>query len=126
MTEAREARCFLAPEATRQLPYEALRADFVDQLPAKEVARQCGYTAGAFRHLCYQFCHDPRKQQSFFQAVHPGPRTAPVRDRVRDPIVAMRKRNLSVDDIQRAWADAGQTIRITALAVLLREEGFAP
>jgi hypothetical protein len=37
----------------------------------------------------------------------------------------MRKRNLSVYDIQRELALAGHTIGINALAVLLREEGFA-
>lgn len=126
MTVTREARFFLAPEATLQHQYEALRAYFVENLPSKEVARRFGYSAGAFRNLCYQFRHDPRKQQSFFQAVHHGPQTAPVRDRVRDLVVAMRKRNLSVYDIQRELAEDGQTISISALSLLLREEGFAP
>ena len=43
----------------------------------------------------------------------------------RELVVAMRKRNLSVYDIQRELALAGHTISINALAVLLREEGFA-
>jgi hypothetical protein len=37
----------------------------------------------------------------------------------------MRKRNLSVYDIQRELAAGGHSISINALAVLLREEGFA-
>jgi hypothetical protein len=37
----------------------------------------------------------------------------------------MRKRNLSVYDIQRELAAAGHSISINALTVLLREEGFA-
>jgi len=37
----------------------------------------------------------------------------------------MRKRNLSVYDIQRELAEAGHTISINSLTVLLREEGFA-
>jgi hypothetical protein len=37
----------------------------------------------------------------------------------------MRKRNLSVYDIQRDLAEAGRRISINALTVLLREEGFA-
>jgi hypothetical protein len=44
---------------------------------------------------------------------------------VRELVVAMRKRNLSVYDIQRELALAGHTVSINALAVLLREEGFA-
>ena len=39
--------------------------------------------------------------------------------------MALRKRNLSVYDIQRELATADQAISINALAVLLREEGFA-
>jgi len=124
MTVTREARFFLAPEAILQQQYEALRAYFVEDLPSKEVARRFGYSAGAFRNLCYQFRHDPRKQQGFFQAVQHGPQTAPVRDRLRDLVVAMRKRNLSVYDIQRELADDGHPVSISALALLLRAEGF--
>ena len=39
--------------------------------------------------------------------------------------VALRKRNLSVYDIQRELAAAGHSISINALSILLREEGFA-
>jgi hypothetical protein len=48
-----------------------------------------------------------------------------VRDRVRSLAVAMRKKNLSIYDIQRELAAVGQTVSINALAVLMREEGFA-
>jgi len=48
-----------------------------------------------------------------------------VRDRVRQLAVALRKRNLSIYDIQRQLALASHTISINALAVLMREEGFA-
>ena len=54
-----------------------------------------------------------------------GPHTAPARDRVRDLVVAMRKRNLSVYDIQRELAAAGHQVSINALSALLRQEGFA-
>src|SRR6266852_5950227 len=50
---------------------------------------------------------------------------SPARDRVRDLAVAMRKRNLSVYDMQRELAAAGHTISINSLTVLLREEGFS-
>jgi hypothetical protein len=48
-----------------------------------------------------------------------------VRDRVRRLVVAMRKRNLSVYDIQRELAQAGHTVSVNTLILLLREEGFA-
>jgi hypothetical protein len=120
-----QARFFLAPESPHQRQYEALRAYFVEKAPSQEVARRFGYTPGAFRVLCHQFRHDPARRAVFFPPSIPGPHSAPKRDRVRNLAVAMRKRNLSVYDIRRELADAGHTISINALSVLLREEGFA-
>jgi hypothetical protein len=120
-----DSQFFLAPENPLHRQYEALRAYFIDQLPSHEVARRFAYTPGSFRVLCHQFRHDPAKRTRFFQSVQHGPRDAPARDRVRDLVIAMRKRNLSVYDIQRDLAQAGHAISINALAVLLREEGFA-
>jgi len=108
-----------------QRQYEALRAYLVDEEPSGDVARRFGYSAGAFRVLCYQFRHDPQKRASFFRLPQRGPHTSPARDRVRDLAVAMRKRSLSVYDMQRELAAAGHTISINSLAVLLREEGFS-
>jgi hypothetical protein len=125
LTDDPEARFFLAPETPLQRQYEALRAYFVEQLPSREVARRFGYTPGAFRVLCHRFRHDSAKRAAYFPTASQGPRAAPARDRVRDLVVAMRKRNLSVYDIRRELAAAGHPISINALAILLREEGFA-
>jgi hypothetical protein len=125
ITRNDEAKFFLAPEKTLQRQYEALRAYFVEGAPSPEVARRFGYTPGAFRVLCHQFRHEPDKRHSFFQEVRHGPQAAPARDRVRELAVAMRKRNLSVYDIQRELVAAGHRISINALSVLMREEGFA-
>jgi hypothetical protein len=119
-----EARFFLAPDHPLQRQYEACRAYFVEGLPSLEVARRFGYTPGSFRVLCHQFRQLADKQGRFFQVVTPGPRFAPARDAVRELAVALRKRNLSVYDIQRELAQGGHAISINALAVLLREEGF--
>jgi transposase len=120
-----EADFFLDPQSTLQRQYEALRCFFVEGLSSPEVARRFGYSPGAFRVLCHQFRHDPAKRAGFFQTVQHGPQAAPARDRVRELAVAMRKKNLSVYDIQRELAEAGNAISINALSILLREEGFA-
>ena len=119
------ARFFLAPETPLQRQYEALRAYFVEQRPSHEVARSFGYTPGSFRVLCHQFRHDPAKRAAFFPATGQGSYATPARDRGRDLVVAMRKRNLSVYDIRRELAEAGHDLSINALSILLREEGFA-
>ena len=121
---SKEARFFLEAEMPLHRQYEALRAYFVDGLPSAEAARKFGYSPGAFRVLCHQFRHRKMQEERFFCQVPHGPRSAPVRDRVRDLVVAMRKKNLSVYDIQRELASE-HPISINALSVLLREEGFA-
>jgi hypothetical protein len=125
ITPSPDADFFLAPEKTLHRQYEALRAFLVDGGPSSEVARRFGYSPGAFRVLCHQFRHDPSKRGAFFQDVKHGPQTAPLRNRVRGLAVALRKKNLSVYDIQRELSAAGHAISINALSLLLREEGFA-
>jgi hypothetical protein len=125
LTAGPEARFFLAPTSALQRQYEALRAYFIEQLPSAEVARRFAYTPGSFRVLCHQFRHDPAFRARFFATVPQGQPASPVRDRVRRLVVALRKRNLSVYDIQRELAQAGHTVSINTLTLLLREEGFA-
>lgn len=125
LSDSQTTRFFQAPEVTRQRQYEALRAYFVDNGSAPTVARQFGYTTAALRSLCHQFRHDDAFRAGFFQTPRPGPRHAPTRDRVRELAVAMRKKNLSVFDIQRELAAAGHSISINSLSLLLHEEGFA-
>lgn len=120
-----DARFFLGPENPLHRQYEALRAYFVEQLPSADVARRFGYTPGAFRVLCHRFRTDKYKDERFFKEIQRGPQAAPARDRLRERVVAMRKRNLSVYDIQTELREVGEEVSINALSVLLREEGFA-
>lgn len=124
LTDSQAAAFFLAPNERIHRQYEALRAFFVEELPSAQAAQRFGYSPGSFRVLCHQFRHDPEKRAAFFR---PLPRThsAPARDPVRELVIAMRKRNLSVYDIQRELAAGKHRISINALTVLLREEGFA-
>jgi len=124
ITDSAEAHFFAAPEKPFHRQYEALRAFFLEGQASSQVARRFGYTPGSFRVLCHVFRHHPQKRQAFFAEVKHGPQNAPVRDRVRDLTIALRKKNLSVYDIQRELAAAGHPVSINALALLLREEGF--
>jgi len=120
-----EARFFLQPLKPLQRQYEALRAYFVEELPSAQVAEHFGYTPGSFRILCHRFRTDPDHQEHFFREVRHGPQSAPARDRVRELVVAMRKQNLSVYDVQHELRTAGHELSINSLSLLLREEGFA-
>ena len=123
LTESQAATFFLSPEGPLHRQYEALRAYFVEELPSAEAALRFSYSPGAFRVLCHQFRHHPEKRSSFFRSL-PRAHSAPARDPVREQVVALRKRNLSVYDIQRELAAGQHPISINALTVLLREEGF--
>jgi hypothetical protein len=125
LTDKQASRFFLAPDTPSQRQYEALRTYFVEQLPSAELAARSGYSAGSFRVLCHQFRHQADKRTGFFQTPQRGPQQHPARDPVRQRAVALRKRNLSIYDIQRELAESGHTISINTLSLLLRAEGFA-
>src|SRR5262249_21053334 len=119
-----EERFFLDPATAAQRQYEALRAYFVDGLPSHQAAQRFGYTPGSFRVLCHQFRHDPHNRAAFFAQATADAQT-PARDRLRELVVAMRKRNLSVYDIRLELAGAGHAAGINTICTILREEGFA-
>ena len=98
-SDSPETSFFIAPEKPLHRQYEALRAYFVEGLSSVEVARRFAYTPGAFRVLCHRFRSDTDLQDRFFKDVQRGPQAAPVRDRLRGRVVAMRKKNMSVYDI---------------------------
>ncbi|HTU02298.1 MAG TPA: hypothetical protein VMG58_10800 [Candidatus Sulfotelmatobacter sp.] len=119
----REARFFLAPEHPRQRQYEALRAYFAEGCPSAEAARRFGYTPGSFRVLCHKFRQG--MLGSFFHDLPRGPQVQARKDPARPRIIALRKQNLSVYDIQDALAQQGQPLSVTAIHEVLRAEGFA-
>ena len=116
-------RVFLEPTDPTHRQYEALRAYFVEALPSHEVAKRFGYTPGSFRVLCHQFRQNP--QRPFFLQPRKGPHRAPKRDPVRDHVIAMRKQNFSIYDISEALKAEGHSLSPVAVALLLKEEGFA-
>jgi hypothetical protein len=117
------AQIFLQPSGPLHRQYEALRAFFVEHLPARKVAQRFGYTYGSFRVLCHQFRQNP--QREFFQTTHKGPRSSPKRDPVRQRIIALRKQNYSIYDIQHALQESGHPLSAAAISQTLTQEGFA-
>jgi hypothetical protein len=117
----KEARFFLEPQSAAQRQYEALRARFVQALPSQEVARRFSYSPGAFRVLCCQFRRQPF---DFFRHRKPGPKTQPKTNAARPLIIALRKQNHSVYDIERALKTKGTPLSDTAIWEVLRQEGF--
>lgn len=64
--------------------------------------------------------------RDFFRDLARGPQSQPKKDAVRARVVELRKRNLSVYDIRDALQQAGKdTLSVTAIREVLRDEGFA-
>ena len=120
-------RAFLEPVNATHRQYEALRAYFVDKQPSKEVAERFGYTPGSFRVLCHHFRADPHREFSLPERSRATivARPATKTQRLREKVIALRKQNLSVYDIQAALADGGETLSPPAIWAILSEEGFA-
>jgi hypothetical protein len=117
-------RFFLEPSHPRQRQYEALRAYFVENKPAKEVARTFGYSVGAFHVLCHHFRRDPNPV--FFCSPRRGPRSQPKKSAARDLIIQLRKRNYSVYEISQSLKENDCPLSPTAVREVLKVEGFAP
>jgi len=117
------ARHFLQPGNATHRQYEALRAYFVDGLPSAEAAARFGYSPGSFRVLCHQFRKNPTRP--FFRAPAKGPPPVPKKSKLRQKIIALRKKNLSIYDIAKLLHAEGQPISPAMVGIHLREEGFA-
>ena len=115
-------RFFLEPASPAHRQYEALRAFFVEGISSQLAAERFGYSHGSFRVLCHHF---RRSLPDFYRNLKPGPRTQPNKDAVRELILALRKQNLSVYDIERSLKDNGTPLSVTAIWEILHEEGFA-
>lgn len=117
------ARVFLEPRTPTHRQYEALRAYFVEGVPSAEAAARFGYSPGSFRVLCSKFREDP--ERVFFVTPARGPHAAPKADRWRRQVIALRKQNLSIYDIQRALQRDGEELSTGTINKILRQEGFA-
>jgi hypothetical protein len=101
--------------------YEALRAYFVERLPAPEVAKRFGYTVGSLHQLAHQFRQNPQRQ--FF--AEPPRRGVKPDDSVDRQIIQLRKQNLSIYDISEALKRGNIQRSPVAVANVLKEAGFA-
>ena len=117
------ARFFLQFQNSTHRQYEALRAYLLEGLPSAEAARRGGYTPGSFRVLVHQFRQDPHRQ--FFLPPAKGPKTAPKSDRLREQVIALRKRNLSIYDISQTLRREAEPLGPVAVSLILKQEGFA-
>jgi len=118
----RDANFFLHPEHEWQRRYEAIRASFVDRLPAKIIADKFGYSPGYIHLLRHQFIHEK------IDFAEPVPEGKAARRRVdsklRQKICAWREHRLSAGEITQLLSEEGIEISIRTVERVLAEEGF--
>ena len=118
------AEWFTSPQQVNQRRYEALRAYFTEGLTYAEAGQRFGYTRWAMINLVRD--HRAGKLELFAPPRKPGPApgTAPARDRVRGPVIGLRRQGLSSYEISARLSAEGTPLNRTSVAEILAEEGF--
>jgi transposase len=118
----RDATYFTHPIPPWQRRYEALRASFVERLPAQLVAERYCFSPGYIRLLRHQFRHGK------IDFAEPPAEGASVRRKVstetREKVVAWRQRRLSAGDIVELLSEEGVEISVRTVERVIAEEGL--
>jgi len=114
---------FLRPTSEWQRRYEALRASFVERLPAKAVADRYGYSQSYVNLLRHQFIHEK------IDFNEPPPTTDKSKRRrvdsvTRSKICNWREQHLSAGEITQLLSEDGVEISIRTVERILTEEGY--
>ncbi|HDQ93162.1 MAG TPA: transposase [Synergistetes bacterium] len=118
----RDATYFTQPLHEWQRRYEALRASFVDRLPATAVANRFGYSVGYVHLLRHQFTAG---KLDFAEPVTEGKAaryrvTAETRRKIR----TWREGDLAAGEIAQLLSEEGVDISVRTVERVLAEEGF--
>jgi transposase len=117
-----DEKFFLNPAHDWQRRYEALRASFVDRLPAKVVADRFGYSPAYINLLRHQFAHD---KIDFSEPVPEGKvNRRAVNMATRQKICSWRERNLSAGEIAQLLCEDGIELSVRTVERVLAEEGY--
>ena len=115
------AEYFAEPAEPAQRRYEALRAYFVEELSAAEVAERFGYSPA----VVHQMASDLRAgRAAFFRDSRPGPKGPRKAGRVRDEVLALRAQDRSIEEIAAALSAAGTPVSAQTVWSILEAEGL--
>jgi transposase len=119
----RDASYFTNPIHDWQRRYEALRASFVQRLPAKVIADRFNYTTSYIHFLRHQFIH---KKIDFSEPVPEGKvARRRVNIEVRQKIRRWREHHLSAGEIAQLLSEEGVELSVRTVERVLAEEGFS-
>jgi len=121
-------RFFTNPKNSVHKKYEALRAFYVDNRGAKDVAKMFGYTLNSIYSLTKEFTDFFKNStaEKFFFAAHAiGRKPNSVNNSVYNLIIELRKKYLSVPDIKAILDSQGQNLSERYIYKVTKKEGFA-
>jgi len=115
---------FLKPTTPMQKRYEALRASFLDDLTANEIAKKYGFSIHTINALRRDFKSD--SLSPFFMTLKRGPKRPHSSTlHIKGRIIELRKQNYSIIEIQEVLMREGATITPKTIHKILKTEGFA-
>ena len=118
----RDSSYFTHPVHDWQRRYEALRASFVERLPAKVVADRFGYTVAYVHLLRHQFSSG---KIDFSEPVPEGKASRRrINSEIREKIRRWREHNLSAGEITQLFSEEGIELSVRTIERVLSEEGF--
>ena len=117
-----DEKFFINPVHDWQRRYEALRASYVDRLPAKVVAERYGYSPAYINLLRHQFTHD---KLDFAEPVPEGKVNRRAVDMAtRQKICSWREHRLSAGEIAQLLFEEGIELSVRTVERVLAEEGY--
>ena len=115
---------FLDPTDPMQKRYEALRASFVDDLSAEQVAKKFNYSVHTINALRRDF--KAGTLSPFFNPLTKGPKKRrPSSLKAKGRIIELRKQNYSIEEIEEVLLREKFDITAKTIYQVLKDEGFA-
>jgi transposase len=115
------AEYFVEPSVPAQRRYEALRAYFVEEAPAAEVAERFGYSTSTLHQLAAEL---RAGRSEFFKDSKPGPKGPRKSATVRDRVLKLRSKDASVSEIAAALVAEGTPVSAQTVWAILHTEGI--
>lgn len=119
---------FETPKNSTQKRYEALRAFFLENKSAKEIALQYGYTLPSVYSLIADFkqlVKTPITTEYFFVTHQSGRKKKTVESGAHSLIIELRKKYLSVPDIKAILDSQNFNVSEKYIYNMIKREGFA-
>jgi transposase len=114
---------FTAPTLAAQRRYEALRAYWVEELSAEEIAERFGYRKASAQTLISRYRQADLAE--LFAASRPGPKRQPKKDAARERVIGLRRQRHGIEEIVAELERAGTPLARTAVWEILKDAGLS-